>query len=249
MQLEDFRVYTQYCARQDQIVHVMNRLLETNKVFGTFLEYNRLRPECRNLNFDSFSIKPIQRLCKYPLLLRELQKSLPDGSPGANRVSKARDGIEGILVEINSAKAQVDKLREVDERLCKASKEVRALHLTNPRAKRVVVLDGEIDLISEDKKSKALVKKDGFLYLLPDYIILCATEPKFKVKHVLAMDKMVLKKESYLPDFSEAITAIVGTSKVYFQFKDWDLQLKFFELVTEKLEYFDALQSLQSVAN
>jgi hypothetical protein len=244
VQLEEFRLYTQYCARQDQIVHVMNRLLESNKVFGTFLEYNRLRPECRNLNFDSFSIKPIQRLCKYPLLLREIQKSIGETSPEAERVGKARDGIENILMEINSAKAQVDKLREVDERLCKVSKEIRVLHLTNPRAKRVILIDGEIDIIQEDKKSKVLISKDGYLYLLPDYVILCTTGSKFKVKHILHMEKLILKKESYLPDYSEAITALAGGEKVYFQFKDWDLQLKFLDVANEKIEYFDALQSL-----
>ena len=38
--------------------------------FKAFTDKAMLNPECRGLTLFSFLIKPIQRICKYPLLLR-----------------------------------------------------------------------------------------------------------------------------------------------------------------------------------
>jgi hypothetical protein len=101
------------------------RLKENNSLFQTFLEYNKYRPECRGLNIDAFIIKPVQRICKYPLLLRELLKQCEEGTLEYDQVKLVQESIERILIDINTAKGELDKLRDLDEKLSKHSKDAR----------------------------------------------------------------------------------------------------------------------------
>jgi len=64
------------------------------------------KPEVRNLDLKSYLIKPVQRICKYPLLLRELQKSqkdpiAPRDSPIYIRLEVARQAMAEILESTN----------------------------------------------------------------------------------------------------------------------------------------------------
>jgi hypothetical protein len=79
------------------------------------------------LNIDAFLIKPVQRICKYPLLLRELLKQCQEGTAEFDKVKRVQDSIEKILIDINTAKGELDRLRELDDRLSKHSKEVREI--------------------------------------------------------------------------------------------------------------------------
>ena len=56
----------------------MEALAQTNKRFAEFCEKARSHSAHKGLDIGSFLIKPLQRLCQYPLLLRELLEALPD---------------------------------------------------------------------------------------------------------------------------------------------------------------------------
>jgi hypothetical protein len=56
----------------------MENLAVTNKRFAEFCEKTRGHSAHKGLDIGSFLIKPLQRLCQYPLLLRELLEALPD---------------------------------------------------------------------------------------------------------------------------------------------------------------------------
>ena len=62
-------MYTTYCANQPKALSALDRLSKT-PAFAEFLQESLLNPETRALTLFSFLIKPIQRICKYPLLLR-----------------------------------------------------------------------------------------------------------------------------------------------------------------------------------
>lgn len=51
--------------------------LKENPEFVSFLESCDQNPRCRNLPLFSFLIKPVQRICKYPLLLKVCTEILP----------------------------------------------------------------------------------------------------------------------------------------------------------------------------
>lgn len=46
-----------------------------SRPFRKFLDDCSRSPECRNLDLPGFLIKPVQRICKYPLLIKVRQTS------------------------------------------------------------------------------------------------------------------------------------------------------------------------------
>ena len=48
--------------------------------FVAFCKQASSHHECRNLDLNSLLIKPIQRICKYPLLLKEILKNTEEGA-------------------------------------------------------------------------------------------------------------------------------------------------------------------------
>lgn len=106
--LTSLHCYIPFCARQDRTLKLMTEQLSTNPSFASFCEEVRKIPECRGLSFDAFIIKPLQRLCKLPLLFRELSKSLDSGSIGssANGANGSNANFSNSLTSLPSLSSQ-----------------------------------------------------------------------------------------------------------------------------------------------
>ena len=76
--MEELRLYIVYCSNQPLTSEFTESVASSNEQFSAFLEEER--PECRNLPLQGFLVKPLQRLCKYPLLFRVRVRSLFAGS-------------------------------------------------------------------------------------------------------------------------------------------------------------------------
>ena len=74
----DLRAYVIYSANQVAANETVQRLTKENPEFCKFLEAVKAREECKKQTLDSFLIKPFQRVCRYPLLLKELLKATPE---------------------------------------------------------------------------------------------------------------------------------------------------------------------------
>ena len=68
-----FRVYAPYCVNYGSALDELNRL-ESLPVITDFLEECRINKNMQKLKLADFLLGPIQRICKYPLHLSELQK-------------------------------------------------------------------------------------------------------------------------------------------------------------------------------
>jgi len=64
------KFYAVYCSNQPNIRARLQEYTAENAPLESFLKKCFWAPQCRKLDFESFLIKPLQRLCKYPLLLR-----------------------------------------------------------------------------------------------------------------------------------------------------------------------------------
>jgi hypothetical protein len=65
-----FKMYKVFCANQSTSLSTVETCAKKNPTFKKNMDICHSDPRCRGLFLQSFLIKPIQRVCKYPLLLR-----------------------------------------------------------------------------------------------------------------------------------------------------------------------------------
>ncbi|KAK5672798.1 hypothetical protein QVD99_000292 [Batrachochytrium dendrobatidis] len=105
---EDLKVYCIFCSNHSLAInYLQDRSLE--REFNIFLQYCLMRPECQGMNLASFLLKPIQRICKYPLLLREIKKNTPDDHTDRDGLDKAIFQITGVVDFVNEKRRKVEQ--------------------------------------------------------------------------------------------------------------------------------------------
>jgi len=125
-----FRMYVMYCNNLDKQDATINGLLTSCPAFAAFAAECKRRPECRSLDMLAFLIKPLQRICKYPLLLREIIKNSDPDDFETKRLKEAESQMQQILTKINTQKRMVDTgstALELQEKLINKHGKVPAL--------------------------------------------------------------------------------------------------------------------------
>jgi len=98
--LEYLKMYMLYCGNYAYAITKLEDL-KRSKSFNKFLMTQFHKKESRSLKLDSFLIKPVQRICKYPLLLRELLKYTDESSKDYSNLIKAYARLETVVTVVN----------------------------------------------------------------------------------------------------------------------------------------------------
>ena len=91
MKASYLNIYNEYCSRQANQVAMVDRLTKESSDVRQFLKRQLRHKRCRNLDLCSFLIMPLQRLCKYPLLVKELVASTPKNHVEYSSLKRAED--------------------------------------------------------------------------------------------------------------------------------------------------------------
>ena len=101
------RPYAIYCSNQPNVRDTLMGYKEQSEELTRFMKSCFKRPESRKLDLESFLIMPLQRLCKYPLLLKEIQKTQ---APDCPVMQSALDEIRSVVDDVNNRVRQVENL-------------------------------------------------------------------------------------------------------------------------------------------
>ncbi|KAF4578312.1 hypothetical protein EYR36_000119 [Pleurotus pulmonarius] len=95
-------VYMEYCVNQATAIQVLQSLRLANPELAAHLQHLRDDPVVRNLDLSSYLLAPMQRVTKYPLLIKQI---LHHTEPVEERASvqRALDIAESILNQINES--------------------------------------------------------------------------------------------------------------------------------------------------
>jgi len=106
--LPQLKIFQQYCSLSQIQTSTLSKLEESNKAFKKFLE--DAKEICNSENLESLIVKPLQRICRYPLLLKELESTTDKTHPDYNNLVQAITKIKEIVSETNTNKHLADSL-------------------------------------------------------------------------------------------------------------------------------------------
>ncbi|XP_061913098.1 phosphatidylinositol 3,4,5-trisphosphate-dependent Rac exchanger 1 protein isoform X2 [Entelurus aequoreus] len=113
---ESFSVYGEYCSNHEKALRL---LMELNKIphVRTFLLHCMLLggKKSTDVPLEGYLLSPIQRICKYPLLLKELLKRTPKKHADYPAVEEALQTMKAVCSNINETKRQMEKLEALEQ--------------------------------------------------------------------------------------------------------------------------------------
>lgn len=135
-----------------------------------------------------FLIKPIQRICKYPLLLQQLIRYTPKDAPNYQDQTDALDAIRQVTLNVNETQRRVENLsvvRELSERLVDWKG-----HNLNDFG--LLLHDGVFPVIKNG------TEREYHLYLFENIILCCKEASPSKKSMTLSSKKSKTKRASVL---------------------------------------------------
>ncbi|XP_075032497.1 phosphatidylinositol 3,4,5-trisphosphate-dependent Rac exchanger 1 protein [Mixophyes fleayi] len=113
---ERFCVYEEYCSNHEKALRLLMELNKIPNVRAFLLSCMLLGGrKTTDIPLEGYLLTPIQRICKYPLLLKELAKRTPAKHPDHQAVNSALQAMKTVCTNINETKRQMEKLEVLEQ--------------------------------------------------------------------------------------------------------------------------------------
>lgn len=163
----DMGVYMQYCVNQSNAIKILQALRDNSSELAAKLHQLREHdPSVRNLDLSSYLLSPMQRITRYPLLIRQILQYTQHGHD-RELIQKALLAAESILEAINESirdQEGNDRLKELSKTLWVGNGQ---LDLTAPTR-----FMGPRRLIKEGIVTKAKSRRRIRVVLCSDIVVL-----------------------------------------------------------------------------
>jgi hypothetical protein len=120
---EYLKVYSVYCSNQDTALKLVEDAEKRVPAFKKWITANQQKFLSRGLDLRDFLIKPTQRICKYPLFLRELIENTAPDADTHRELLEVNTKISAVVLHINEQrrlKVGLEGVLEVYQRLSNA---------------------------------------------------------------------------------------------------------------------------------
>ncbi|KAI8328183.1 Dbl homology domain-containing protein [Chlamydoabsidia padenii] len=108
--------YSAYFVHFETANDVVVRSMATKSdSLGNYLKTRSAWPECRNLTLQSFLLKPVQRLMKYPLFFKSLSEALPAKDPGRIDHLRTLHELKSVIHRIELDKKEYEDFGKLED--------------------------------------------------------------------------------------------------------------------------------------
>ncbi|CAG8523760.1 4631_t:CDS:10 [Paraglomus occultum] len=167
---DNLTCYIEYCGNQMNASKFLIMRRSADRELDQFLKKQQQEPQCRNLDLSSFLLQPMQRITRYPLLLRQILHYTEKDHTDHENMMQALKKAESVLEETDEAiRDQENKLKIAEitkivdfETL---GEKLELTSMTKFVGKRQYIMEGPL------QKAKSSRKLYG--YLFNDMLILC----------------------------------------------------------------------------
>eukprot|EP01095_Lingulamoeba_sp_RSL-Kostka_P001601 TRINITY_DN1230_c0_g1_i1.p1 TRINITY_DN1230_c0_g1~~TRINITY_DN1230_c0_g1_i1.p1 ORF type:complete len:464 (+),score=121.21 TRINITY_DN1230_c0_g1_i1:772-2163(+) len=116
--VEMFKSYVSYSINYVKALRIIKEMCQKDNTIKEFLE--NISNEQNNLRMIDFLIKPIQRLCKYPLIFRELLKHTPNDHQEYQFMTETMNQLQEVTNHVNECNLKAEsqqKLQDLQPRI------------------------------------------------------------------------------------------------------------------------------------
>jgi len=189
-----FKIYTEYINNYNNAITTLEKCKKEKPLFAEFLKKLAHHPDCKRLDLTALLIMPIQRIPRYPLLLQDLLRYMPEDHKDYKNLNSALDKMSQIAQHVNERKREYENLKKiVDIQSCFIGID----NLVAPH--RRFIREGELK-VKGDKK---------IFFLFNDILLHCKKQLKFSINVQYKVIEVFSLAEIDLTDVSENAFLIV----------------------------------------
>ena len=158
------KVYAEYLKNHDAANQKLQALQKNEKVKIWLKECRAYAHDLTSAwDLDSLLVKPVQRVLKYPLLLKELLEVTPENHPDFTALEVAAREMVGVSMRINEMKRRADLMEQVTNPVRKKGKDEGRLGFPKAFGRRTEKLRQQVGISEnvEDKEYNVVSEKFG----------------------------------------------------------------------------------------
>ncbi|CAO3665847.1 unnamed protein product [Rhizopus stolonifer] len=212
------KCYSSYCQNQSYASKFLQKKREEDYWLEVFLKTAQTRPECRSLDFAHFLLEPVQRITRYPLLLRQILNSTPKKHPDYALVKSALSVAQSILGDVNEETRRFENHQKMNE-LSRIIDMEGAQWPNVPN--REFVMDGVLFKAKSGRKLHGFLFNDIFLLAEPlktlnerGYLYILYREPMYIDRVSIRQQQSMSLKQSFSGGSEDLSFQIVYNSQV-----------------------------------
>ncbi|XP_010133264.1 PREDICTED: intersectin-2-like, partial [Buceros rhinoceros silvestris] len=168
-ELSHMQAYIRFCSCQLNGASLLQQKTDEDADFKDYLKKLALDPRCKGMPLSSFLLKPMQRITRYPLLIKSVLENTPENHPDHSNLRLALERAEELCSQVNEGvreKENSDRLEWIQSHVqCEGLAEQPVFNsLTNCLGPRKLLHSGKL--------YKAKSSKELYGFLFNDFLLL-----------------------------------------------------------------------------